>query len=63
MDVMCNLGKTPYEWGFVGAGAYVAPAGAGIDMTLRLDEPAFVLDSGLVPHRANTILDSGALLA
>ena len=30
-------------------------------MTLRLDEPAFVLDLGLVPHRANTILDSGAI--
>ena len=30
-------------------------------MTLRLDEPAFVLDLGLVSHRANTILDSGAI--
>lgn len=36
------------------------PAGAGADMTLRLTEPAYVLDAGLVQHRANTVLDTGA---
>jgi hypothetical protein len=46
--------------GGAGAGAYVPPAGAGADMTLRLTEPAYVLDAGLVQHRANTILDTGA---
>ena len=43
-----------------GAGAYQAPAGAAADMTLRLNEPAFVLDWGFVPHKGVAVLDSGA---
>ena len=43
-----------------GAGAYQPPAGAAADMTLRLNEPAYVLDWGLVPHRGVAVLDSGA---
>ena len=46
-----------------GAGAYQPSAGAAADMTLRLKEPAFVLDWGLVPHRGVSVLDSGALHA
>ncbi|KAK9844059.1 hypothetical protein WJX81_003138 [Elliptochloris bilobata] len=44
---------------FGGTGAYVPPAGAGADMTLRLKEPAHVMDLGLVPHRGLAVLDSG----
>ena len=43
-----------------GAGAYKPPAGAAADMTLRLNEPAFVLDAGLVRHEGVAVLDSGA---
>ena len=43
-----------------GAGAYQPPAGAAADMTLRLNEPAYVLDWGLLPQRGVAVLDSGA---